>query len=228
MFAARNGNPQAVKVLVEAGADVNARERLRGTTALMWAAEQRHPEAVKVLLAAGADVGAKSAGAGLPRNYMANRVNLRAVSISPGAPASARRAAGITYEEQLALEQKQGRELGGQRGLAQALGPDGLPLRGTRRCAGRQRRGAPAAAACAGRRRLRPVAAVAPGRRTRRPPDDDDDNEVVFAGLVGSGGGGLTRARLRRARGRHRIGAGAARRRRQRQPARPSTAGRRC
>ena len=51
----RNGNPQAVKLLIEAGADVNAREKLRGTTALMWAAEQRHPEAVKVLLASGAD-----------------------------------------------------------------------------------------------------------------------------------------------------------------------------
>ena len=55
MLAARNGNPQAVKVLLEAGADVNAREPLRGTTALMWAVEQRHPEAVKVLLAAGAE-----------------------------------------------------------------------------------------------------------------------------------------------------------------------------
>ena len=26
MFAARNGNPQAIKLLLEAGADVNARE----------------------------------------------------------------------------------------------------------------------------------------------------------------------------------------------------------
>ena len=41
MFAARNGNPQAIKLLVEAGADVNAKETLRGTTALMWAAEQK-------------------------------------------------------------------------------------------------------------------------------------------------------------------------------------------
>ncbi len=141
MFAARNGNPQAVKLLVEGGADVNARERLRGTTALMWAAAQRHPEAVKVLLAAGADVGAKSAGAGLPRNYMANRVNLRAVATSQERRRRAA-AAGITYEEQLALDQKQGRDLGGQRGLAQALGPDGLPLagRGLRRPRTRRRR----------------------------------------------------------------------------------------
>ena len=41
-----------------AKADVNAKEKLRGTTALMWAAEQAHPETVKALIAAGADVSA--------------------------------------------------------------------------------------------------------------------------------------------------------------------------
>jgi ankyrin repeat protein len=190
MLAARNGNPAAVKLLVEAGADVNAREKLRGTTALMWAAEQRHPEAVKVLLAAGADPATKSAGAGLPRNYMANRVNTRTVDL---AQARRKRAAeaGRTYEEQLAIEQKEGRELGGQRGLGQALGPDGLPLANQ----GARGRGAtpPAATPPA----AAPPAATAAGRGAGAggvtPADDsDDDNEVVFAGLVGSGGGGLT------------------------------------
>ena len=56
MFASRNGNPDAVKVLLDAKADVNAKEKLRGTTPLMWAAEQAHPEAIKLLLASGADV----------------------------------------------------------------------------------------------------------------------------------------------------------------------------
>src|SRR6185436_20709713 len=79
MLAARNGNPQAIKMLVAAGADANAKENLRGTTALMWAAEQRHPEAVKMLLELGADHAAKSGPAGLPRNYMAQRVNSAAV-----------------------------------------------------------------------------------------------------------------------------------------------------
>ena len=191
MLAARNGNPQAVKLLVEAGADVNAREQLRGTTALMWAASQRHPEAVKVLVAAGADVGAKSAGAGLPRNYMANRVNLRAVAQSQERRRRAA-AAGITYEEQLVLDQKQGRDLGGQRGLAQALGPDGLPLaaRGGAPPAATPTQATPTPAAAA-------PATAARGRgagpaNTAEPDDDDDDNEVVFAGLVGTGGGGLT------------------------------------
>ena len=121
----------------------------------MWAVEQRHPEAVKVLLAAGADRGAKSGGAGLPRNYMANRVNLRAVAVAQERRRRAA-AAGITYDEQLALDQKQGRELGGQRGLAQALGPDGLPLAGRGAPAatpGPPAAAAPAAAAPAGRGR---------------------------------------------------------------------------
>jgi ankyrin repeat protein len=91
MFAARNGNPQAVQVLLEAGAEVNARETIRGTTALMWAIEQKHPEAVKVLLAGGADHSAKSGGAGLPRNYMANRQPARGRARTGSAPASSGR-----------------------------------------------------------------------------------------------------------------------------------------
>ena len=195
MFAARNGNPAAVKLLIEAGADVNAREKLRGTTALMWAAEQRHPEAVKVLLASGADPATKSAGAGLPRNYMANRVNTRTVDL---AQARRKRAAdaGRSYEEQLAVEQKEGRELGGQRGLGQALGPDGQPLanqpgnrgRGAGPAAAQPAAGQPPAAQPAAGRGRGAGAGAAAGAAA----DSDDDNEVVFAGLVGSGGGGLT------------------------------------
>ena len=222
MFAARNGNPAAITVLLEAGADVNARETVRGTTALMWAIEQKHPEAVKVLLAAGADVGAKSGGAGLPRNYMANRVNLRAVQLSQDRRKRAA-AAGISYDEQLAIDQKAGREVGGQRGLAQALGPDGQPLPGRQGGAGAPAAATPAPApapeqtpppaatppaapaptaepggrqpAAAGRGRG--ANAGAQGRAggaapAAQPDGDDDDNEVVVAGLVGSGGGGLT------------------------------------
>ena len=42
--AARNGRVDVIRRFLAAGADVNARESLRGTTALMWAAEQRHPD----------------------------------------------------------------------------------------------------------------------------------------------------------------------------------------
>jgi len=223
MFAARSGNPQAIKVLLEAGADVNARETIRGTTALMWAVEQKHAEAVKTLLAAGADPEAKSGGAGLPRNYMANRVNQRAVALAQDRRRRAA-AAGISYEEQLTRDQKAGVEIGGQRGLAQALGPDGLPVAQGNN--GRQGGAAPAANAPAtgatapstqappANTDAAPATPAAPaaqpaqagrgrgGRGTGRggqaaaagqqDADDTDDTEVVFAGLVGTGGGGLT------------------------------------
>jgi ankyrin repeat protein len=165
----------------------------------MWAAEQRHPEAVKVLLTAGADPATKSAGAGLPRNYMANRVNTRTVDL---AQQRRKRAAdaGRSYEEQLAIEQKEGRELGGQRGLGQALGPDGQPLAnqpGNRgRGAGPAAAAPPAAAPAAAAQPAAAQPAAGRGRGAGAAPaadtDADDDNEVVFAGLVGSGGGGLT------------------------------------
>ena len=56
MMASRTGNVTAMKVLLDRGADVNAKETLRGTTALMWAADQGHPAAVKLLIERGADV----------------------------------------------------------------------------------------------------------------------------------------------------------------------------
>ena len=105
MFAARNGRVDVITRLLSAGADVNARERLRGTTALMWAAEQRHPEAVKALLAAGADPAIASGPAGLPRNYMAPRVDVSAVQAARERRARAT-AAGRTYEEQVAFERR--------------------------------------------------------------------------------------------------------------------------
>ena len=106
MLAARNGRVDLITRLVAAGVDVNAREELRGTTALMWAAEQRHPDAVKALLRAGADPGVASGPAGLPQNYMAPRVNVRAVEEARQRRERAA-AAGRTYDEQLAFERAQ-------------------------------------------------------------------------------------------------------------------------
>ncbi|HEY3159109.1 MAG TPA: ankyrin repeat domain-containing protein [Vicinamibacterales bacterium] len=105
MFAARNGRVDVIRRVVAAGADVNARETLRGTTALMWAAEQRHPDAVKALLAAGADPAIASGPAGLPRNYMAPAVDVRAVEAARQRRARAA-AAGRTYDEQVAFERR--------------------------------------------------------------------------------------------------------------------------
>jgi uncharacterized protein len=105
MFAARNGRVDVIKRLLAAGADANAREGLRGTTALMWGAEQRHPEVVKALLAAGADPAITSGPAGLPRNYMAPRVDVSAVQEARQRRARAT-AAGRTYDEQVAFERR--------------------------------------------------------------------------------------------------------------------------
>lgn len=172
MLAARNGQPENIYLLVKAGADVNAKERLRGTTALMWAAEQRHPEAIKALLENKADFTAKTGPAGLPRNYIAQRVNTNAVEAAKKRFADAA-AAGRTYEEQLAFEAQQGRLGGGQRGPA--AGPQAAAGGGRGRGAGRAAAGQGGA----------PTPAVSAG-------EDADDTEVVVAGLVGTGGGGLT------------------------------------
>jgi ankyrin repeat protein len=55
MLAARTGSVEAINALIDAGASVNAKESLRGTTALMWAADEAHPPAVQALLKRGAD-----------------------------------------------------------------------------------------------------------------------------------------------------------------------------
>jgi uncharacterized protein len=121
MLAARNGNPAAIRRLLEAGVDVNARETMRGTTALMWAAEQRHPEAVRALIEGGADIRAKSALAGLPRNYMASRVNTADVESAAQRYAEAAKN-GRTYQQQLEFEQAQGKAFAGRRLTQQAAG----------------------------------------------------------------------------------------------------------
>jgi ankyrin repeat protein len=110
MLAARSGNPDAIKLLLQAGADVNAKEPIRGTTALMWAAEQKHPAAVKVLLDGGANYAAKSGAAGLPRNYMAQKVNLANVETAMKRWSDATKN-GRTYEQQLAFEEANGKKV---------------------------------------------------------------------------------------------------------------------
>jgi ankyrin len=164
MHAARNGNPDAINVLVRAGADVNRAENLRGTTALMWAAEQKHPGAVKALLDAGADFRARSGPAGLPRNYMAMKVLAGNVEAARKRRLAAA-AAGRTYSEQLEYERNMGIDTGGRGSVPGD--PQALALGPA---SGPQRGGARGAGADS-------------------PPDQDD---VIVAGLVGSGGGGLT------------------------------------
>ena len=191
MLSARNGNPAVIKRLVAAGADVNAKEALRGTTALMWAAEQRHAQAVKMLLELGADHRAKSGPAGLPRNYMAPRVNTAAVKDAQRRYAAAV-AAGRTYEQQLEYEASQGAKISlGFRGILNSRRPELNGAAPDPASTGAASAGAPAAPAA-------PVAPVAPAAARAAqaspelPPTGDDDADVIIAGLVGTGGGGLT------------------------------------
>jgi ankyrin repeat protein len=120
MLAARNGNPDAITMLIAAGVDVNSREPLRLTTALMWAVEQKHPAAVAALLDGKADFKLKSGAAGVPRNYMASRVNTDQVEIHAKRYAAAA-AAGRTYQEQIEWEEKNGVTHEGRRGFDQAV-----------------------------------------------------------------------------------------------------------
>src|SRR5262245_54304476 len=110
MLAARSGSAESIKLLLRAGADVNAREPVRGTTALMWAVEQQHPAAVKALLDGGADHRAKSGPAGLPRNYIAPKVNTANVESAMKRWSEAVKN-GRTYEQQLAFEEANGKRV---------------------------------------------------------------------------------------------------------------------
>jgi ankyrin repeat protein len=56
MTASRTGNVDAVRLLLDRGADVNARETWKGQTALMWAAEENHAATVTLLSQRGANL----------------------------------------------------------------------------------------------------------------------------------------------------------------------------
>jgi ankyrin repeat protein len=68
MTAARTGNPAVVGLLLDHGADVNARESQLGETALMWAAAENHPEVVRLLVQHGAAVNTRSTLLKFPRD----------------------------------------------------------------------------------------------------------------------------------------------------------------
>lgn len=61
MAASRTGAVPVVKALLARGADVNARERVKSQTALMWAVSEKHADVVGALVEGGADIHARSA-----------------------------------------------------------------------------------------------------------------------------------------------------------------------
>ncbi len=216
MFAARNGNPAAIKLLVAAGADVNAKENIRATTALMWAAEEGHAPAAKALLELGADVSAKSGPAGLPRNYMAQAVNVEQVEAAAKRRRAAREA-GRSYADQLAFEQATGAApkddilaqaaqfvASGAATAAEAAAALGLTADqvtaavaalggvnfGQPPAAGGARAGRGGGGRGAGAQAGRGGAATAAAAAAQAAQDQATD--VIVAGLVGGGSGGLT------------------------------------
>jgi hypothetical protein len=60
MYAARAGNTETLKLLIDKGANVNAAESGRGETALMFAAANNRHEAIRLLLSHGASTKATS------------------------------------------------------------------------------------------------------------------------------------------------------------------------
>jgi ankyrin repeat protein len=91
MLAARSGSLNAMQMILGYKPDINAKEKLRGTTALMWATEQGHPEAVRLLIAAGANIGVAMGPdyGGKPRNNIAVTKEERAAGKARAAAAEA-------------------------------------------------------------------------------------------------------------------------------------------
>ncbi len=65
MVLSRTPNTKAVELLIKEGADVNAIEKWRGQSALMWAAAQNQPQMLQLLISKGANINARS----LPNNW---------------------------------------------------------------------------------------------------------------------------------------------------------------
>src|SRR6185369_15341837 len=60
MTAARTGSAEAITVLLDRSANVDAREHWYGESALIWAAAENHADAVRILVARGADIDSRS------------------------------------------------------------------------------------------------------------------------------------------------------------------------
>jgi ankyrin repeat protein len=79
MHAARSTRVDAVKALVKAGADVNAKETWNGQTALMWAAAEGDGAVVEALLELGADLHARSNAGTTPFLFAVRKGDMRSV-----------------------------------------------------------------------------------------------------------------------------------------------------
>ncbi len=81
MTAARTGNVPALKFLLAYGSDVNARERSKGQTALMWAISEGHNDAARVLIENHANISAATTSGFLPLLFAAQQGNVGGVKL---------------------------------------------------------------------------------------------------------------------------------------------------
>ena len=79
MHAARSGSAEAVRLLIFAGARVNARESWNGQTALHWAAAEGQGAIVETLIEGGADVRQRSNAGSTPFMFAVREGDVRSV-----------------------------------------------------------------------------------------------------------------------------------------------------
>ena len=88
MTATHTGKAEAVRSLLKHGADANARERIKGQTALMWALWQHHDDVTRALIEGGASITAASESGFTPLLFAAREGNLDMLKllVDKGAP----------------------------------------------------------------------------------------------------------------------------------------------
>ena len=91
-WGALNGNAEMARLLIDAGATLEATTRLGAHTPLHVAAKEGHGEVVAILAEAGADVAAATETGAMPLHFAAASGDLRAVTVllDHGAPVDAR------------------------------------------------------------------------------------------------------------------------------------------
>jgi uncharacterized protein len=94
MHAARAGNVDAVKMLLLAGAQVNARESWNGQSPIQWAAAEGYGAVVEALIEGGADIRQRSNAGTTPLMFAVRKGDVRSVKalLAAGADVNEKRA----------------------------------------------------------------------------------------------------------------------------------------
>jgi cytohesin len=97
MHAARSGRVEAVKLLLLAGAQVNARESWNGQSPLHWAAAEGHGAVVEALIEGGADIRQRSNAGSTPFLFAVRKGDMRSVKafLDAGADVNEKRPADL-------------------------------------------------------------------------------------------------------------------------------------